>query len=114
MHWLTKKFEKKEAVLHAQSLPGSHTGEALSHKYHSMLAKWDIKTEQVHLIIRDNASNMVKAMRDGCFEDSGCFAHTLIYDGILSQTAVVDSLAVCRNIVSHFKHSPLALEDYSR
>ena len=30
VHWLTKKFEKKEAVLHAQPLPGRHTGEVLS------------------------------------------------------------------------------------
>ena len=43
VHWRTKKFEKKEAVLHAQSLPGSHIGENLSHEYHSKLAKWDIK-----------------------------------------------------------------------
>ena len=111
VHWLTKDFEKKEAVLHAQSLPGSHTGEVLSHEYHNMLAKWSIKAEQVHLIIRDNASNMVKAMRDGNFEDLGCFDHTLqlvIRDGIFSQRAVIDSLAICHNIVSHFKRSPLA------
>ena len=25
-HWLTESFEKKYAMLHAQSLPGSHTG----------------------------------------------------------------------------------------
>ena len=73
-----------------------------------MLTKWNIKPEQVHLIIR---SNMVKAMSDGGFEDLGCFAHTLqlvIHDGIFSQRAIKDSLAICRNIVGHFKRSPLA------
>ena len=76
-----------------------------------MLAKWNIKPEQVHLIIRDNASDMVKAMSDGGFEDLGCFAHMLqlvIHDGIFCQRTIKDALAICRNIVGHFKRSPLA------
>ena len=63
------------------------------------------------MIIRDNASNTVKAMSDGGFEDLGCFAHTLhlvIHDSIFSQRTIKDSLAICRNIVGHFKRSPLA------
>ena len=50
-----------------------------------MLVKWNIKPEQVHLIIRDNASNMVKTISDGGFEDLKFFAHTVqlvINDGI--------------------------------
>ena len=69
VHWLTELFEKKEAVLHAQPLPGSHSGEVLCREYNTMLSKWNIKKEQVHLIVRDNASNMVKAMADGDFKD---------------------------------------------
>jgi len=34
-----------------------------------MLAHWEIKDEQVHLIVRDNAANMVKAMTDAAFPD---------------------------------------------
>ena len=63
------------------------------------------------MIIRDNASNMVKAMSDGGFEDLGCFAYTLqlaINDGIFSQRAMKDVLAICRNIVGYFKRFPLA------
>ena len=78
-----------------------------------MLSKWNIDNEQVHLIVRDNASNMVKAMSDGYFEDLGCFAHTLqliINDGIFLKTAVTDLLAICRQIVGHFKRSPLAYD----
>ena len=69
------------------------------------------KKEQVHLFVRDNATNMVKAMRDGSFDDFGCFAHTLqlvVHDGVLSQRSVVNTLAQCRHIVGHFKRSPLA------
>ena len=39
---LTDLFEKKEAVLHAQPLPGSHSGEVLCHEYMAMLSKWNI------------------------------------------------------------------------
>ena len=63
-----------------------------------MLSKWNIEKEKVHLIVRDNASNMVKAMADGEFEDLGCFAHTMqliIHDGIFSQRAIIDTLAIC-------------------
>ena len=112
VHWLTELFEKKEAVLHAHPLPGSHSGEMLCREYNTMLSKWSIDNEQVHLIVRDNASNMVKAMSDGDFEDLGCFAHTLqlvINDGILSQRAVID-LTICHQIVRHFKHSPLVYD----
>ena len=49
----------------------------LCREYNAMLSKWNIKKEQVHLIVRDNASNMVKAMSDGDFDDLGCFAYTL-------------------------------------
>ena len=37
--------------------------------------------------------------------------HTLqlvVSDGVLSQRAVIDTLAVCRNIVGYFKHSTIA------
>ena len=71
----------------------------------------------VHMIIRDNAANMVKAMVDGGYSHFGCFAHSLqliVHDSVLSQRAVVDTLAVCRKIVGHFKHSPLASSRYSK
>jgi len=113
VHWLTEIFERKEAVLHAHPLSGSHSGEMLCREYNAMLSKWKINNEQVHLIVRDNASNMVKPMSDGDFEDLGCFAHTLqliINDGIFSQRAVTDLLAICRQIVGHFKCSPLAYD----
>ncbi len=110
-HWLTDSFERKSAVLHAQSFPGSHTGENIANMFETMFKEWSIEKEQVHLIVRDNAANMVKAMKDGGYADLGCFAHTLqliVHEGVLSQRLVKDTVAVCRKIVGHFKHSPLA------
>lgn len=98
-------------MLHAQSMPGSHTGEALCSKYKEMFDKWNIKKEQIHLFVVDNASNMRRAMLDGEIPYIGCFAHTLqliVNDGVLSQRYVKDILANCRRIVGHFKRSQLA------
>ena len=94
-HWLTNSFVKKSAVLHAQTLPGSHTGEIICGQYREMLAGWGIKKEQLHLIIRDNAAHMVKAMRDAAYPDLGCFTHTLqliVHDRVLKQRSVKDTV----------------------
>ena len=84
-HWFSDLFERS-AVLHAGPIHGSHTGEVLCEHYKRMLAKWKIKESQVHLMVRDNAANMIKAMKDGSFSDLGCFVHTLqliVHDGVL-------------------------------
>ena len=86
----------------------------MARKYLEMLAEWEIKHDRVHLVLRDNVANMAKAMRDASLTSLGCFAHTLqlvVHDGVLSQRVVMDTLAVCRKIVGHFKHSSTA---YSR
>jgi len=42
-----------------------------------MLEEWNIALPQVHVIIRDNGSNMVKAMTEANLPSFGCFAHSL-------------------------------------
>ena len=41
--WLTKSFDRRNAMLQAQSFPGSHTGEALCAKYKEMFQEWGIR-----------------------------------------------------------------------
>ncbi|KAL0192345.1 hypothetical protein M9458_010641, partial [Cirrhinus mrigala] len=85
-----------------------------------MLVKWNISKSRVHVILRDNASNMKKAMDEMGVSSLGCFAHSLqlvVHEGLLSQRSVSDALANCRKIIGHFKHSPLAttrLEDIQK
>ena len=89
----------------------SHTGEYISQVFTDMLAAWEVPTDKIHLVLRDNGANMIKAIRDTSLPSFGCFAHTLqlvVHDGILSQRAVTDVLAICRRIVEHFKHSSVA------
>ena len=110
-HWVESNFERISAVLCVQQLEGSHRGNAICERLNCMLDEWDIKKECVHLVLRDNATNMNKAMRDAGLTSYGCFAHSLqlvVNDGILSQRSVSDLLAICRQIMGHFKRSAKA------
>ena len=71
----------------------------MSHEYNAMLSNWYINQDQVHLhvIVRDNASNMVKARILDVFP----ILYTLqlvINDGIFSQRVVINLLAICRQM----------------
>ena len=91
-HWLDGDFKQNHAVLHVQEFDGSHTGEAIKEKFLNMFEKWDISHEQIHIVLRDNGTNIVKALNDASLPHYGCFAHSLqlvVHDGVLSQRAVI-------------------------
>ena len=98
-HWVTKEFERRSSVLNAVALEGSHTGAYMCAKLKESLVSLKIEDTQVHVFVRDNGSNMVKAIDDMGFTSLGCLAHTLqlvVHDGVLSQRAVLDVLSICR------------------
>lgn len=71
-----------------------------------MLNNWGIDKQRVHIILRDNAANMKKAMRDMGVPSVGCVAHSCqlcVHEGLLSQRSVTETLARARKIVGHFK-----------
>ncbi|XP_021170026.2 zinc finger BED domain-containing protein 4 [Fundulus heteroclitus] len=79
-----------------------------------MLRKWGVPKTLIHVVLRDNAKNMIKAMTDAGLQSLPCFAHTLqlvVNEGLLVQRSVTDAVTIGRKIVRHFKHSTLA---YSR
>ncbi|XP_073694469.1 zinc finger BED domain-containing protein 4-like [Garra rufa] len=75
--WINENFELKRAVLHAQKFAGSHTGVAIAGAFDCMFATWKIKKDNVHVVLRDNARNMQKAMEECGVKSLGCMAHTL-------------------------------------
>ncbi|KAM9788033.1 zinc finger BED domain-containing protein 4 [Syngnathus typhle] len=114
VHWLDRNHTPRSAMLQAKNFPGAHNGDTISTAIKAMLDKWNIPLNKVHVILRDNARNMKKAMEKMGVCSLGCFAHTLqlvVNEGLLSQRSVSDAIAHGRQIVKHFKHSPLA---YSR
>lgn len=82
-----------------------------------MLQLWGIQKNSVHVVLHDNARNMIRGMSDAGLPSLCCAAHSLqlvVNEGLLSQRSVADAVAVGRRIVGHFKKSPLAyskLED---
>ena len=116
-HWLDKSYTKISAVLHAQALEMAHTGEYIAERISFMLESWNIPQECVHLGISDNASNMVKAMKEASLAHFGCFAHSLqlvVKDGLLSQRAITDIISICRSIVGHFHRLSTASHSLTR
>ena len=87
-HWVDENFQRKSAVLHTHSLDDRHTGEYIVMQLLKMLESWKVDPSKVHVIIRDNASNMVKTIEKASLPSFGCFAHSLqlvVHDGLLSQ-----------------------------
>jgi len=77
-----------------------------------MFSEWNIEKQSVQLVLRDNAVNIEKAMRDAAIPSYGCFAHSLqlvVNDVVLVQQQCVNELlAIYRRIAGHFKRSTLA------
>ncbi|XP_067283555.1 zinc finger BED domain-containing protein 4-like [Pseudorasbora parva] len=115
--WIDESFMPQRAILHAKQFRGSHTSQAIAHVFEEMLQTWGIPKTSVHVVLRDNAKNMIKAMNDAGLPSLPCVAHTLqlaVHEGLLAQRSIADAIAVGRKIVGHFKHSALAyslLED---
>lgn len=108
------EFTRHQVTLHAKPFRGSHTSQAIAGAFNSMLQTWGIPKTSVHIVLRDNAKNMIKAMSDAELPSLPCTAHTLqlaVHEGLLSQKSVADAVATGRRVVGHFKHSALA---YSR
>ena len=100
-HWVDDNWQPLSAALQAHSLKERHTREYIAMKISNIMSEWEIDTTQVHCVVWDNGSNMVKAMSEGGLPNFGCFAHSLQLDGLLSQHVVIDLLAVCRSIIGH-------------
>lgn len=76
-HWLDEKFERHSALLQCENMKDKHTAENLLATLLKIFERWNISSTRIHLILRDNAANIIKALRDGKLPNVGCFAHTL-------------------------------------
>ncbi|XP_071054789.1 zinc finger BED domain-containing protein 4-like [Onthophagus taurus] len=110
-HWLNTNFGFNHVLLNCKHFPESHTAENIKQMFLDMLQMWNLDISQVHVIVRDNGANIVKACNDAKLVGVPCFIHTLqlvIIHAIKTQRSIVDLIAVCRKIVGHFNHSPAA------
>ncbi|XP_073710442.1 zinc finger BED domain-containing protein 4-like [Misgurnus anguillicaudatus] len=109
--WFDEHFNMQKVLLHAQECSGSHTGAMICEAFEAMLERWSITKDRVHVVLRDNARNIIKAMQDCELASLGCMAHTLqlaVNEAVLSQRSITDCISICRKMVGHFKHSQVA------
>lgn len=115
--WVSKENgELKIRCLAVRSMSGSHTGENIDTYLKKVFDEYGISTK-VFVILRDNASNVARAMIIGGYTTYGCFAHTeqlclvKVYE---SQRATKDVVHRIRKIVAHFHRSGKATEELHR
>ncbi|XP_012565554.2 zinc finger BED domain-containing protein 4-like [Hydra vulgaris] len=80
-HWLSNEFSQHRAVLRVMHFPESHTGKNISEYLHKGLVSFEIPHSKIHIVLQDNAANMVAGVRDS---------------------------ACCRRLATHFHYSPTA------
>ena len=75
VHWITGDFKKKISVLRCIPFKPSHTGWNISEALKNICKGWGLNN--IHIVIRDNASNMILAIKLSGFASIGCLCHIL-------------------------------------
>lgn len=113
-HFIDKNtLDQKVYTLSTKHFPSRHTGVNISETLSQLLEEWKIDDDRLHLIVHDNAANMISGLDILDVGHMSCFLHTLqlvIEDALFSQRYVADLISKCRKIVTHFSHSGLACE----
>jgi hypothetical protein len=120
-----QKGSKLKLCLATVPLEDSHTGEYMLGKILEALNFWEIRTDRVVSITRDNALNIVKTVRDfgsnlPFFIDVPCAQHTMslvLEEGFESQPGAKKCLERVKEVVNHFGaslESPRRLEAIQR
>jgi hypothetical protein len=110
-HWIDDEFKRSSVLLTCQVITDRHTGEVLGEQLLQILKSWNLSLLNIHILLRDNAANMIKASQISGIQSTSCFLHTLqlvITDSLFQQSSISIVLTVCRQIVTHFKHSSAA------
>ena len=103
-------LEMATVILGCYEFPVSHTSANITEKIREVCADWGIRKEQLSAIVTDNASNVVKAVKDFLGVDGhiGCSAHKInliAQNSIEAVTGLPDLIQKVRTIVTWFKQS---------
>ncbi|CAH2091123.1 unnamed protein product [Euphydryas editha] len=110
-HSIVENFVRSSIILKCETFDGRHTGDIISDKFNIMLSEWNIKKEQVHCLIRDEGSNMKRAVRLASLNDIDCTVHKMqlaIRNSLDSQETIKIIKQKCKRISTHFNHSTIA------
>lgn len=74
--WVDKDFQQ-QVLLHCQEMTGSHTAANIAATFDTMLQRWGLEKNRIHVVLRDNGRNISKALDEGNLPSLPCMAHTL-------------------------------------
>ncbi|GBP24873.1 Zinc finger BED domain-containing protein 4 [Eumeta japonica] len=110
-HGLASDFERSSIILKCETFDDCHTGDIIAEKFDTMLSEWNISNDQVHCMIRDEGSNMKRAMRLAKLQDLDCAVHKMqlaIRSSLNSQENIKGIKQKCKKISTHVNHSTIA------
>ena len=76
LHFIDNNWKPKMVVSKCIPIDESHTGQHIADVLGNMMAEWKLN-HKLHVVLRDNVPNMVKAMKLNGWKSAGCFLHTL-------------------------------------
>ncbi|GBP00274.1 Zinc finger BED domain-containing protein 4 [Eumeta japonica] len=110
-HGIASDFERSSIILKCETFDDRHTGDIIAEKFDTMLSEWNISNDQVHCMIRDEGSNMKRAMRLAKLQDLDYAVHKMqlaIRSSLNSQENIKGIKQKCKKISTHFNHSTIA------
>ena len=110
LHFVNSEWKRKSCVLQCLPFDDSHTGETIATSLASIVTSWGLNG-MIHVMVRDNAQNMVKAMAINGWTDAGCFLHTLnlvVNHSIFVQSGVKAMMSRAKKLVTYIRCSPKA------
>ena len=72
LHFINKEGERKAIVLRCFPYDVAHTADSIAKTLSMIVSDWKLEGK-IHLIVRDNALNMVNAMFLNKQDNAGCF-----------------------------------------
>ncbi|XP_038141170.1 E3 SUMO-protein ligase ZBED1-like [Cyprinodon tularosa] len=111
-HFIDNKWRLHSFALTIKKITTRHFAENVAEDFESVTEAWEI-TQKVTTIGTDSARTMIAAMTQLTFQHMPCIAHMVqrTITVCLSDSGFTATLARCRKIVGHFKHSPSNTEE---
>lgn len=79
-----------------------------------MLTELELEKWKIHLVLRNNGSNIVKALGYSKLDSFGCTAHSLqlvLHDAIFDRQSEKNTVQTSRTLITRFRHSLQAQAD---
>ena len=108
LHYLDAVFQQKMVVLGCFLFDESHEGSAIQERIKGIVEEYGL-FQKFHLVVRDNAANVVAALSTSQFDHIGCFRHILqlvFVHAVFMQSGVDTVMKKAKRIVKFFNKSP--------